>query len=437
MEVVDHPWFRGAALSAGILLATVAPLHAGGDASARMQAESSQQALPLTLDEALDLAEKNNPQLQVASAQREGAVAGITTAKAYPNPSVSLLGGPQYSRMSNAGRGPSGLLQAYTFTQQLELPSLRRARIDAAEKARAASEHGISSARLAVRGVVKQAFYQVLRHHREVEVARENLKLIEDLRRRIETQVQVGEAAKLELVRAEAEVATARTLVRSAQLREVTAKSVLRAAIGLPPGPELAPVGDVSKPVPLPPADQLRTEMLGRHPLLAQARADIVTAEARVRAETAARKPQPAVYTDYEHQPDLGFVRFGVSLPINVWNKRQGPIAESVAALNRARAEARVRELELAAALERALGLYEIATQQIQSLQEGVLKEAEFALAAAEAAFRFGERGIIDVLDAQRVLRRVRLDYMNAQFDLQAALIDLEQLRAIDIGVTP
>jgi cobalt-zinc-cadmium efflux system outer membrane protein len=412
-------------------------LHAGDGGGAQIEAAGQYRSRPLTLGEALELAEKNNPQLQVAAAQREGAAAGITTARAYPNPSVSLLGGPQYSRMSNVGRGPSGLLQAYTFTQQLELPSLRRARIDAAEKAQAASEHGITSARLAVRGVVKQAFYQVLRHNREVEVARENLKLIEDLRRRIETQVQVGEAARLELVRAEAEVATARTLVRSAQLREVTAKSVLRAAIGLPPGPELTPAGDVSKPAALPPAEQLRADMLGRHPLLTQARADIVTAEARVKAETAARKPQPAVYTDYEHQPDLGFVRFGVSLPLNVWNKRQGPIAESVAALNRARAEARVRELELAAALERALGLYEIATQQIESLQEGVLKEAEFALGAAEAAFRFGERGIIDVLDAQRVLRSVRLDYMNAQFDLQAALIDLEQLRAIDIGVTP
>ena len=51
---------------------------------------------------------------------------------------------------------------------------------------------------------------------------------------------------------------------------------------------------------------------------------------------------------------------------------------------------------------------------------------------AAEAAYRFGERGILDVLDAQRVLRTVRTDYLNAQYDLQAALIEIEQLRAVD-----
>jgi len=54
-------------------------------------------------------------------------------------------------------------------------------------------------------------------------------------------------------------------------------------------------------------------------------------------------------------------------------------------------------------------------------------------LQAAEAAYQFGERGIIDVLDAQRVLRSARLDYLNAQFDRQAALIELEQLRARDL----
>jgi cobalt-zinc-cadmium efflux system outer membrane protein len=217
----------------------------------------------------------------------------------------------------------------------------------------------------------------------------------------------------------------------------VTALSVLRATIGLPAGPPLDPRGELARPIPLPPPQALRAEMNERHPVLNQARAEITVAEARLKTEVAARKPQPSVYTDYEHQPDLGFARIGVNIPLPIWNKREGPIAESVAAVNRTRAERHVRELELAAALERALGLYEVATQQIQSFEEGVLKEAEAALAAAEAAFRYGERGIIEVLDAQRVLRSVRLDFLNAQFDLQAALIDLEQLRALDLGANP
>jgi len=37
------------------------------------------------------------------------------------------------------------------------------------------------------------------------------------------------------------------------------------------------------------------------------------------------------------------------------------------------------------------------------------------------------------VLDAQRVLRSIRLDYLNAQFDRQQALLELEQLRAVTL----
>ena len=65
--------------------------------------------------------------------------------------------------------------------------------------------------------------------------------------------------------------------------------------------------------------------------------------------------------------------------------------------------------------------------------EQGLLQEAQGALTAAEAAFQLGERGIIEVLDAQRVLRTIRIDYLNAQYDRQAALVDVDELRAADL----
>ena len=70
----------------------------------------------------------------------------------------------------------------------------------------------------------------------------------------------------------------------------------------------------------------------------------------------------------------------------------------------------------------------------MQIAEAGTLRQAEAAVEAAQAAFKFGERGIIEVLDAQRVLRAARFDYISAQFDRQQALIELEQLRALDSG---
>jgi cobalt-zinc-cadmium efflux system outer membrane protein len=51
-------------------------------------------------------------------------------------------------------------------------------------------------------------------------------------------------------------------------------------------------------------------------------------------------------------------------------------------------------------------------------------------LTVAQAAYRFGERGLIDVLDTQRVLRGILADSLQARFDLQAAAAEIDRLRA-------
>jgi cobalt-zinc-cadmium efflux system outer membrane protein len=65
------------------------------------------------------------------------------------------------------------------------------------------------------------------------------------------------------------------------------------------------------------------------------------------------------------------------------------------------------------------------------------MREAEAALRVAQAAYRYGERGILDVLDAQRVLRSVRADLIDARFQLQIGRIALEQLMGQHTEQTP
>lgn len=388
---------------------------------------------PLTLDQALELAEKNHPQFQVASAMLEAAQAGITTARAYPNPEAGVLAGHQRARVPGTVPGP---VQVYSFAQPLETRKVRETRILAAELGKSASEFAQAEARIMVRSVVRQAFYLTLRRKSELELATGNQKLVEDLKRRIEVQVSVGEAARLELTRAEAEAAIARTSTKSAQLRLVTALAALRAAINLPQDEEIDPLGQLDPASSLPPLSTLRAEVERNYPALRQSESEIRRSSLRLQNELALRTPQPTLRSEYEHQPDVATYRVGVSLPVPLWNKRQGPIGEAAAALRLATSTLSLRRLEIFAQLESAYGRYQVASQQLAIYEEGVLKQAEAALQAAEAAYRFGERGVIEVLDAQRVLRGARLDFLNAQHDRQAALIELQQLRAADLRDT-
>lgn len=171
---------------------------------------------------------------------------------------------------------------------------------------------------------------------------------------------------------------------------------------------------------------------LANHPTLARLRTEVRRARAVLTNEETLRKPQPTLLSEYERQPDNHYFRLGVSIPLPIANRRQGPIAEAAAGISQATATTSAFELEITSQLERAYGEYEVATQQLRAYEEGNLREAEAALTAAETAYRLGERGILEVLDAQRVLRTVRFDYLTAQFDRQSARIELEQFRGSD-----
>jgi outer membrane protein, heavy metal efflux system len=412
------------------LLSTVVPVcYSAGPPTPQ---QSSAAGRTLTLQEALQLADKHNPQLRAASASIDRAQAGITTASAYQNPTITLgsLGRQQVLMRTTA---MPGMLHGLNFSQTVELPSVRGSRIRAAEVGKQSSEIALTGTRLAIRGAVKQAFYDALRRKRETQLAQGNVELLEDLRNRIQVQVDVGEAARLELTRAEAEVSSARITARAAQVRYSAAISALYSAVGAPIG-QVDLQGDLERPQILPPLDDLQQEMLSKHPTLALADSEIRFAEATVESEKAQRIPQPSFWMDWFQQPEAAQWRFGVSLQLPIWNRRQGQIAEAEASRRQAAAIADNQRVQLLAALERAYNMYQLASQQVQISEEGTLRQAELAVQAAQAAFKFGERGILEVLDAQRVQRSARLDYLNAQFDRQQALIELEQLRAIDLG---
>ncbi|MEZ5354208.1 MAG: TolC family protein [Bryobacteraceae bacterium] len=381
------------------------------------------------MDQALELANLYHPQLEAGAARVDAARAGIRTAQAYPNPEFSTGVGRQIVRVP--GNVP-GNVAVFGFSQPLELGEIRPTRIKLAERTVDTSELVLALTRLGVLSGVRRAFFEALRRKGEIGIAEENLKLVEDLRQRIKVRVDVGEAGRLELIRADAEVAQARTLLNTASLRLVTAVAQFRAAVGATLADDIVLDGSLDPPLSLPPVEELEQQARERHPALVLARSEVRRSEARIAYEQALRRPQPSLRSDVERYPDVPNFRFGISVPLPFWNKREGPIAEAVAEQRQYAALARAREFELLSVLEGAYGRYQLATQQLAAFEQGLFQEAQEAVRAAETAYQLGERGILDVLDAQRVLRNVRLDFLNAQYDRQAALVDLDELRAVD-----
>ncbi len=387
------------------------------------------QPLTLTLREVMALALKYNPGVAASQAQHQAARAGERTAAAYPNPVVEAGAGPAFYKDGREGvdsNWGAGVLQP------IDYPALRGYRIRGAQAGTGVAQAGLQVFQINLLAEVKAAFYDIIRRKEERQIASEDLTLLEQVRARVKVRVETGEAPKYELIKADAELLNAQKTLQSADLRVAQARAILARLIGPAFRDEFEVAGDLTAPRELPSLGDLREEVLARNPVMAQSRAEQVRARAKLNLERELSIPQMAIRAGVDRDPDFQNWRFGVALVVPVWNRREGPIAEAAAGISQVDAQTEQRKLGLLRDLDTAYNYYLINLSMVSAYESGLLAQAEAALNVAGAAYRFGERGILDYLDAQRIYRHVRLDYLNARYELQRSLIEIERLRASD-----
>lgn len=387
-------------------------------------------AQSLTLDALLSLLKEHNPTFDSANASKSSAEGGLLAAQAYPNPEIEAAGGMS----TGLGQGAlSGTNEQLFISQSLDLPFVREARAQVAQAGIESAEYGAQAVWLEICAKTKQAFYQILRRQMALQIAQENEQLLSQIRDKVKLKVEMGEAARYEEVKAFAELLNATKLRESAEIDVKDAKSALRALFvdALPENFEIT--GQLPTPTQVLELNALKAQVLEKHPLLRQQISNVEQAKEQVNFEEMQRYPVPILKAGVERDPGLEQWKIGMSIPIPIWNQRQGLISQAKGNLEQQKAKSRQQTLDLLRELENAYNRYVIANKQVEAFEKGLLAQAEKTLHVAQVAYKLGERGILDYLDAQRVFRSVKSDYLNARFERQNAWIDLQKLNADDL----
>lgn len=351
----------------------------------------------------------------------------VDSAAAFPNPELEYMGGTARSR---APGGSSGDARSLSLTQPLDMPWRRSSRIATAEAGLESATAGYRVFEADALARLRMRYFEVLRRVAEFENAKQDLKLMEDVRSRISLRVETGDAPRFELIKADAEMLGAQKTAQAAGFRVEQARSQLRQSVGGGLPANFLLNGSLKDVPEIPDLASLRQQLGANSPDLAIARAEMVKAERQLDFERAQRWPNLALKAGVDEDPDLRTSKVGLVVSIPLWDRRQGPVGEATAQVARARNELEAQTFGLGQSLEVARQQYEIAQAQVVALESGIVKKAESALSVAEAAYRFGERGFLEVLDAQRVYRAVRLELIVARFELASAWVEIERLRA-------
>jgi len=355
----------------------------------------------------------------------------VVSAGAFPNPELEYLSGTQRARGPG---GNSDNARSVALTQPLDLPWRRSARIAAAEAGLDATGAAVRAFEADTIARLRLRYFDVLRREAELKNAREDMAVMESVRSRIALRVETGEAPRFELIKADAEMLNAQKTAQAAGFRVEQARSALRQAVGGGLPAEFALRGQLRDVPGLPPMEGLRRQLQETSPDLARVRAEMVRAQHQLDLERRQRWPSLALKASVDEDPDVRSSKFGLVVSVPLWDRRSGPVGEAAAQLTRARYELEAQEFALGQQLEVAVQQYEIAEAQVTALESGIVRQAESALKVAEAAYRFGERGFLEVLDAQRVYRAARAELIAGRYELAAAWVEIERLRAIPEG---
>jgi cobalt-zinc-cadmium efflux system outer membrane protein len=278
-----------------------------------------------------------------------------------------------------------------------------------------------------VRARCREFFYRVLAGEHLVKIAAENLESAKKLLDIAEKRVRLGESRPIELVKARVEFFSLEREYDKAKTTLAGDRQVLRQFLGdaLPADFTLSGEGEVVETVSL---KRWQEAALASHPLLAAQEAQVRQAESTLGAERQAWVPDVTVKVFHTRDVDLRATGGGLSVPLPLWNRKEGEVAKAAAAKSQADSELRRLKQDLETRLASQYSLYETARRQVESFQTALLKEAAESLRVAQFSYEHGETSLLELLDSRRVYRGTEQDYYKALLDYQLARVELWRL---------
>jgi cobalt-zinc-cadmium efflux system outer membrane protein len=364
----------------------------------------------------LDLIVSEGPQARAIRAAADAARREQEARVAWPNPGVG------YSREG------AGTTEFYQVEQSIPLfgsrGALARAGVAAAEAADA--ERDARLWHLRAEATVAIARYQIERER--LTLARATIADIERLIDILRTREREGEGSRFDRLRAEHEVVDVRMQAVSAEVAAAEARAALAAL--LPEGvlvPDLPGEPFRSRDIPAIEALVARA-VQSRADLRALERASqrfLLEADAARRA----RLPSPTVAAgikrgEIEEGRTATGGLLGVRVTLPLFDTGARDVARWRAEQSRAEAERVALLGEIRAQLSGAAQSAALRQQAVTSMESAVTSAEELA-GIADVAYRDGEVGILEVLDARRVAARARQRVVDARLDARLAQIAL------------
>jgi outer membrane protein len=417
------------------------------------QVSADSVARPISLAEAVKLAQRNSPTTVQAAGTIRSNAAAVRSAYLSFIPSLSVSTGA--SKQSGDRIGPQGtivpfLVSQYQYSSGLNMNvdlfdggnrlfRLRaaKANVNAAEANETLQQYNVSLN-------VKQQYYAVLAARESESAAKAQLDQAQEQLKTASAKVAAGAATKSDSLRAIIQVGNAQLALIQARNNLNNANASLTRLVATPFVVTAAP-GDTTESIVLA-ADSIEVARLAlRGPAVQQAEEAYAAARANVRG--ALTPYMPTISARFNRGGAGQDSRFGwgdgqyaysqtVSFSLNFPFFNQGAREEQIVRSRVAEdvAQAQLRDARFAAQqqLTQYMSAFRSAEQRVQ-IQLASVEAAEEDLRVQQRRYQLGASTFLDVLNSQVTLNQARAALIQARFDARVAKAQIETLTGKDM----
>lgn len=389
------------------------------------EAAPAEPAGPLGLHDALALALMWNPELAEFSWESRASEARALQANKLPNPELDI----RVWRLSEQNGIADVGRRRVILSQVLEFGAKRRRRFLLAQTEQEMADWDYEAKRIEVATTVAVDFTTVLGAQRRAESMKGFLAFVEGLRETVSALVESGSMRSVEIHQISRQIGLARIELQRAESELAAARFKLASAWRSRSPRFTEAVGDLEEVRPVPDIETV-LELAQSSPAIARSESEIARGQAALALAKARRVPDVTIgagvrWIDSLDQQDY-ILDFEISLPI--FDRKQGDIREARYQTAKAQAGRTVAMAVGSEAIAESYYALKESRARISTLGDEVLPATRAAFEAFRLAFENQAEDFDDLLDARRDLLGAEIQYTDGLVDYHHALATLESI---------
>ncbi|OGC90442.1 MAG: hypothetical protein A2W25_13605 [candidate division Zixibacteria bacterium RBG_16_53_22] len=402
------------------------------------QAVMAQESKPLLLEDLIDEALGNNPQLKAANNQVSAVKARLSQATAWEPPQVGI---EFFQTPTSSFPNPvkNGQETDYFAQQMFPFPGKLSAMGRSAKFAARMTEEDYKALENAIIRNLKSTYYELYFAQRKIQINAENQDLMRQFTDIASKQYEVGMVGQADVLRAQTELSMLLNEGINLQRDKKVTEAMLNTILGRSTNQVLGFVPEIDLVFPLPNFAQLSQLALENRPELKSMSYGIEMNKAELALAKREYFPDFMVRLMYKdmkmEDEDFWSAMFAVNVPLTFWSGRKFTSKVSEGGFNVRRAEEEYNNMRNMVLFEVQDALVRVQTSHNIHLlyRNTVIPQAEQTLQSTIIAYQTGKTEFLMLIDAYRTLLASRLDYYMAVMNYLSSKAELE--KAVGLGM--